>query len=111
MSRYSKHTLPSGYIDILFDGKPMLSVHPDACAPNERLAEWLRECLCIGRGSCTLEIAAPKMVEALEEAREEIAAWRAGLNARNMNKCKVGAKFADMTRISAAIAAATGKEG
>lgn len=71
MTRYTKHTLPSGYIDICVHGdsggdRVLLTVLPDGTEPNERLAEWLRECLSIGLGSCTLELAAPDMLAALK---------------------------------------------
>ncbi|MGQ2942951.1 MAG: hypothetical protein ACT6Q7_03000 [Blastomonas fulva] len=52
--------------------------------------------------------AAPELLAALERAVAEIEAWRRGLNVRNMNKCKVGATFADMPSIRAAIAKAKG---
>lgn len=55
-----------------------------------------------------LAAAAPAMLAALEDAYAEIKAWRSGLNARNMNKCKVGATFADERNLRTAIAKAKG---
>lgn len=52
--------------------------------------------------------AAPELLAALEAAYAEIYAWRRGINVRNMNKCKVGAIFADEPTIRAAIAKAKG---
>jgi|688.fasta_scaffold26649_2 hypothetical protein len=51
--------------------------------------------------------AAPILLQQLIAAQAECLAWRAGLNHRtNLSKTKVGATYADQSRIAAAIAQA-----
>lgn len=87
-------------------------------AGNLRHAAWTGKGATIGGGKFSAAeckaagdalYAAPAMLAALQDAYAEIKAWRSGLNARNMNKCKVGATFADERNLRAAIAAATGE--
>ena len=40
-----------------------------------------------------------EVTEALTQMRDEIEAWRNGKNHRSMNKCKVGATFADLAKV------------
>jgi hypothetical protein len=49
-----------------------------------------------GDANAHLIAAAPDLLAALKSAVAEIEAWRSGKNNRNMNKCKVGAIFADL---------------